>query len=155
MSAYTNQYLVNTIKTASPEQLMLMLYDGAIRFLSQGIISIESGMIDKRAYFINKASAIISEFAATLDRDQDAELADNLDALYAYMLNRLLDGNKNNDAAALEEVKNMLTDLRTTWAKAIDINKKEKGATAQVAAYPGTAAGTSAPAAYKSITTAM
>jgi len=155
MSAYTNQYLVNTIKTASPEQLMLMLYDGAIRFLSQGIISIENGMIDKRAYFINKASAIIAEFAATLDRTRDEQLAENLDALYSYMLNRLMEGNRANDAEPLEEVKSMLTDLRTTWAQAIDINKKEKGAV-KAAAYPGAAAGsTPAPAAHKSITTAM
>ncbi|PID72061.1 MAG: flagellar export chaperone FliS [Desulfobulbus propionicus] len=154
MSAYTNQYLVNTVNSASPEQLMLMLYDGAIRFLSQGIISIENGMLDKRAYFINKASAIISEFSATLDRSQDAELADNLDALYGYMLNRLLDGNKNNDTEALIEVKNMLSDLRSTWGQAIERNKLEKSGRAATA-YPGTTTDTPSPEEHKSIATAM
>ncbi len=123
MNGYTNQYLQNTVNSASPEQLMLMLYDGAIRFLALGIQAIEGNTIDKRAYSINKASAIISEFAATLDHSQDAKLAEDLDALYAYMLNRLQDANVNNDTAPLKEVKKLLGDLRVTWAEAIKINK--------------------------------
>lgn len=67
MNGYTNQYLTNTVHSASPEQLMLMLYDGAIRFVALGIQAIDNGLIDKRAYYINKCSAIISEFSATLD----------------------------------------------------------------------------------------
>ena len=136
MNGYTNQYLANTIYSASPEQLMLMLYDGAVRFLTQGIQAIEAKQIDKRAYYINKASAIISEFAATLDHGQDAKLAEDLDALYAYMLNRLQEGNLRNDIQPLEEVKNMLADLRSTWAQAIEMNKKETTPKKQVK-YPG------------------
>jgi len=125
MNGYTNQYLATTVNSASPEQLMLMLYDGAIRFISLGIQAIENGLIDKRAYYINKTSAIVSEFAATLDHSQNATLADDLDALYAYMLKRLLEANLKNDAAPLIEVKQLLSDLRVTWAQAIDLNKKE------------------------------
>nr|WP_320009553.1 flagellar export chaperone FliS [uncultured Desulfobulbus sp.] len=125
MNGYVNQYLTNTVNSASPEQLMLMLYDGAIRFVAQGIQAIEGGIIDKRAYYINKASAIISEFAATLDHSQNTQLAEDLDALYSYMLKRLLEGNLKNDANALQEVKDMLADLRATWAQAIDLNKQE------------------------------
>ncbi|MBM9513150.1 flagellar export chaperone FliS [Desulfogranum marinum] len=128
MNGYTNQYLANTVNSASPEQLMLMLYDGAIRFLGMGIQAIEKEMIDKRAYYINKASAIISEFAATLDHSQDANLAENLDALYNYMLGRLQDANVNNDTEPLEEVKTMLSDLRGTWAQAIELNKQDSKA---------------------------
>ena len=80
MNGYTNQYLANTVLSASPEQLMLMLYDGAGRFLAQAIQAIEGGQTDKRAYFINKASAIVSEFAATLDRTQAPVLAEDLTA---------------------------------------------------------------------------
>ncbi|MCL2340715.1 MAG: flagellar export chaperone FliS [Proteobacteria bacterium] len=125
MSEYTNQYLATTVHSASPEQLMLMLYDGAIRFLSLGIQAIDNGVIDKRAYYINRASAIVAEFAATLDHKQDAQLAENLDALYAYMLRRMLQANLKNDPAPLLEVKHLLTDLRTTWAQAIELNKQE------------------------------
>ena len=125
MKAYANQYLDNTVNSASPEQLMLMLYDGAIRFISLGIQAIENGLLDKRAYYINKTSAIVSEFAATLDHNQDAKLAEDLDALYGYMLSRLMEANLKNDSAPLLEVKKLLVDLRATWAQAIDINKKE------------------------------
>ena len=76
MNGYTNQYMANTVNSASPEQLMLMLYDGAIRFISLGIQAIENGLIDKRAYYINKTTAIVSEFAATLDHSKDAKLAE-------------------------------------------------------------------------------
>jgi flagellar protein FliS len=125
MNGYTNQYLANTINGASPEQLMLMLYDGAIRFATLGIQAIENGQIDKRAYYINKTSAIVSEFAATLDHKQDAQLAEDLDALYSYILGRLLKANLKNDADPLQEVKKLLSDLRSTWAQAIEINKQE------------------------------
>ena len=125
MNAYTNQYMVNTVNAASPEQLMLVLYDGAIRFVSLAIQAIENGVIDKRAYYINKTSAIISEFAATLDHSLNPKLAEDLDALYGYMLNRMMDANLKNNVEPLLEVKKLLSELRTTWAQAIESNKKE------------------------------
>lgn len=126
MNGYANQYLANAVNSASPEQLMLMLYDGAIRFISLGIQAIENGLIDKRAYYINKTSAIVSEFAATLNHDMNPQLAEDLDALYAYMLNRMLEANLKNDPAPLIEVKDMLSGLRVTWAQAIEMNKQEQ-----------------------------
>ncbi|WP_448872796.1 flagellar export chaperone FliS [Desulfobulbus propionicus] len=125
MNGYVNQYLTNTVNSASPEQLMLMLYDGAIRFISLGIQAIENGLIDKRAYYINKTSAIVTEFAATLDHSMNPQLAEDLDALYNYMLNRMMEANLKNDPQLLIEVKKMLSDLRATWAQAIEINKQE------------------------------
>jgi flagellar protein FliS len=126
MNGYTNNYLTNQVNTASPEQLMLMLYDGAVRFSSMAIKAIEDNTPDKRSYYINKTYAILSEFAATLDRNQDAKLADDLDALYNYMQGRLMDANLNNDPAPVTEVKTMLADLRRTWAQAIEMDKQEK-----------------------------
>jgi flagellar protein FliS len=138
MNGYTNQYMANSVNAASPEQLMLMLYDGAIRFISLGIQAIENGQIDKRAYYINKTSAIVSEFAATLDHSMDPKLAEDLDALYGYMLRRLLEANLKNTSEPLQEVKKMLSDLRTTWAQAIEINKQElREATTGSKAAPG------------------
>ena len=126
MNGYTNQYLANTVLSASPEQLLLLLYDGAGRFLAQAIQAIEVGQVDKRAYFINKASAIVSEFAATLDRSQAPALAEDLTALYGYMLRRMMQANLKNDAEPLVEVKGLLADLRATWAEAIEINRAEQ-----------------------------
>lgn len=130
MNGYTNQYMANSVNAASPEQLMLMLYDGAIRFVSLGIQAIENGQLDKRAYYINKTSAIVSEFAATLDHSRDPKLAEDLDALYGYMLRRMMDANLKNTCEPLLEVRKLLSDLRATWAQAIDINKQELRETA-------------------------
>ena len=76
------------------------------------------------------------------------QLAEDLDALYSYMLKRMMDANLKNDTAPLVEVKQMLSDLRATWAQAIDINKQEQreAAGAEPAA-PG--------APYKSLAVAM
>lgn len=149
MNGYANQYLANSVQSASPEQLMLMLYDGAIRFITLAIQAIDNGLIDKRAYYINKTSAIVSEFAATLDHNQNATLAEDLDALYGYMLNRMLEANLRNDAEPLHEVKKLLTDLRSTWAQAIDINKKEQRQAA------GIEEQSSEPLAYRPLVAAM
>ncbi len=149
MNGYANQYLANSVQSASPEQLMLMLYDGAIRFITLAIQAIDNGQIDKRAYYINKTSAIVSEFAATLDHDQNATLAEDLDALYGYMLKRMLEANLRNDAEPLHEVKKLLADLRSTWAQAIDINKKEQRQAA------GIEEQSSEPLAYRPLAAAM
>ena len=126
MNAYTNQYMVNTIKSASPEQLLLMLYDGAIRFAALGVKAIDANDFEKRSYYVNKTSAIISELAATLDHSLDPDFADNLDALYHYMLNNLMDANLKHDTRPLLEVKKMLGELRETWSQAMEINRSQK-----------------------------
>ena len=137
MNGYTNQYLANTVLSASPEQLMLLLYDGAGRFLAQAIQAIRDGQIEQRTHGINRASAIVAEFAATLDRSQAPALADDLSALYGYMLRRMMQANLKNDAEPLVEVKGLLADLRATWAEAIEINRAEKRqATGATAAAP-------------------
>ena len=159
MNGYTNQYLANTVLSASPEQLLLMLYDGAGRFLAQAIQAIEDGRIEQRTNCINKASAIVAEFAATLDRSQAPVLADDLTALYAYMLQRMMQANLKNDAEPLVEVKGLLADLRATWAEAIEINRAEQhqgaGAAKSVAVARAAAAVTTLAAPVASAAAAM
>ncbi|HEB49729.1 MAG TPA: flagellar export chaperone FliS [Desulfobulbus sp.] len=126
MNGYTNQYLANQIASASPEQLLLMFYDGAIRFTSLAMKAIEDNDIPKRTYYINKASAIVAELDATLDRSQDARLAENLDALYAYMLKEYMNANRDNDLKPLKVIVKMLKELRETWAEAAVIYRREQ-----------------------------
>ena len=138
MNGYTNQYLANQIASASPEQLLLMFYDGAIRFTSLAMKAIEANDIPRRTYYINKASAIVAELDATLDRNQDANLAENLDALYAYMLNEYMNANRDNDVEPLKVIVKMLKELRETWAEAAAIYRREQAGPAmeQPAAAP-------------------
>ena len=125
MNMHSNDYLKNQIATASKEQLLIMFYDGAIRFTAQARHAVSNNDITGRTYGINKASAIISELAATLDHKIGKKIAEDLDALYAYMLNELNMANIKNDGNRLEIVENLLSDLRTTWIEAIQIQKQE------------------------------
>jgi len=126
MNMYSNDYLRNQIASASKEQLMLMFYDGAIRFTGRARIAIEKGDIEGRNYCIKKANAIIAELAATLDHSIGGKIAEDLDALYAYMLGELNKATLKNSTEPLEIVEKMLSDLRETWVQAIDKVKKEK-----------------------------
>jgi len=131
MNMHSTDYLKNQIATASREQLLIMFYDGAIRFTGQARQAIKNKDITGRNYGINKASAIITELAATLDHEIGGQIADNLDALYAYMLNELNLANIKNDDNRLKIVEEMLTELRQTWLEAINIQRREaQGATA-------------------------
>lgn len=123
VNAYSNNYLESQIKSASPEQLLVMFYDGAIRFGNQAIKAIEDRNIEKRNYSINKACAIITELNATLDHNIGGEIAKDLNRLYDYMLRELHQANSSNNTRKIEVVVQLLSELRDTWKKAIDIKK--------------------------------
>ena len=126
MNPYLKQYRQNQIETASPEQILIMLYDGAIRFVSQARAAIESGDRIGRLEPISRALAIVTELSNTLDHTIGGEIAENLDALYHYMIRNLSQANLNNDAAPLKPVETILRDLRVTWAEAVEIVRRPK-----------------------------
>ncbi len=121
MNGY-NQYQNNHIQTASREQILLMLYDGAIRFSKQAKAAIKDNDIATKGKYIGKTMAIISEFSNSLDHDIGGDMAANLDALYNYMLSELSKANVKDDVAPINTVCSMLCELRATWAEAIEIN---------------------------------
>lgn len=120
-----NQYQQNQISTASPEQILLMLYDGAIRFTRQAISGVEQGDAKLRRYGISKALAIITEFSNSLNREIGGEIAEDLDALYDFMIREMTAANLKDDIEKLKGVEKLLIDLRQTWGEAVEINKKE------------------------------
>jgi flagellar secretion chaperone FliS len=126
MNMYSNDYLRNQITTASKEQLLLMFYDGAIRFTARARMAIERGDIEDRNYCIKKANAVIAELDATLDHSIGGKIAEDLDALYAYMLNELNVATIKNSIEPLVKVEAMLSGLRETWAKAIEKVKTDR-----------------------------
>jgi flagellar secretion chaperone FliS len=125
MNAY-NQYQENQILSASAEQILLMLYDGAIRFTRQAITGIESNNLSQFHKGIKNSMAIITEFSHSLDHTIGGKIADNLEALYDFMIRELLMANLRKDIEKLQVVEKMLMDLRSTWAEAIDINTREQ-----------------------------
>jgi flagellar protein FliS len=125
MNGY-NQYKNNQIATASSDQILLMLYDGSIRFCKQAKKAIEEKDTPSKGRFISKAMAIITEFSNTLDHEIGGDIAKNLDALYAYMLKELTQANIHNETQPIDNTCNMLCELRATWAEAIEINNTQK-----------------------------
>jgi flagellar protein FliS len=123
-----NQYQQNQVNTASPEQILLMLYDGAIRFTRRAIAGIEENQPELRISGVSKTMAIIAEFSNSLNHDVGGQIAEDLDALYHFMMRELTSANLNNDVKKLRTVEQLLMDLRLTWGEAVEINKKEMAA---------------------------
>lgn len=125
MNAYAQQYNNNHIATASREQILLMLYDGAIRFTRQAIMAGEKDDHIEKIGRISKVFAIIAELSNTLDHEIGGDIAADLDGLYQFMMRELTAARKTDDEKNLRIVEGLLVDLRKTWREAIIINKKE------------------------------
>ena len=108
-SAYAN----NRIMTASPAELTLMLYEGAIKFCNIAIEGVEQKDIEKAHNNIRKCDRVIEEFQITLNRKY--EVAKDFDEVYKYLRQRLLEANIKKDKEILEEVLEHLRTMRDTW----------------------------------------
>ena len=126
MNAYSNSYRNNQIMTASPEQILIMLYDGAIRFVRQAKQAIEENRPGDKAQAINRAVAIITEFSNTLDYEVGGELALELSQLYDFSVRELSAVNARSDAGRLEPVEKILLDLREGFVGAAEASRKQQ-----------------------------
>jgi len=128
---YSNQYRNNQILTASQEQILLLLYDGAIRFCRQAIAACEAGDHQEKQGRISKTYAIIDEFSNSLNHDIGGEIAIDLERLYDFMMRQLNEARRDETSDKLKVVENLLLDLRSTWGEAVEINKREQGLVVQ------------------------
>ena len=124
MNAYMNQYQNNSVMTASPEQILIMLYDGAIRFVRQARVAIEENRPADKSHAVGKTIAIITEFSNTLDHNIGGEIAADLSRLYDFMIRELAAVNAHGDRKKLDGVEQVLADLREGFAGAIEINRR-------------------------------
>ena len=113
MNAQMDQYTRNRILTASPAELTLMLYDGAIKFCNIAIIGIEQGNVQKAHDNIMKVQRIIEEFQITLNFDY--AIANDYNNVYNYLIRRLREANMTKDKAIVEEVSAHIHTLRDAW----------------------------------------
>ena len=113
INAQMDQYTRNRILTASPAELTLMLYDGAIKFCNIAMLGIEQGSIQKAHDNIMKVQRIIEEFQITLNFDY--AIANDYNNVYNYLIKRLREANMTKDKAILEEVSAHLHTLRDAW----------------------------------------
>lgn len=116
-AAYNN----NKVLTASPAELTLMLYEGAIKFCNIAIIGIENKDIEKAHVNIIKCQRIIEEFLRTLD--EKYPVYKDFENVYNYLMRRLVEANITKDKAILEEVVDHLRGMRDTWKEVMRQNK--------------------------------
>lgn len=122
-AAYQN----SKIMTASPAELTLMLYEGAIKFSNIAIMAIEKKDMDKAHANIMKTQRIIQEFQATLDHKYP--VAKDFEAVYNYLMIRLREANVKKDTEILEEVLKHLRTMRDTWKEVMKLSVSGGGAT--------------------------
>jgi len=119
-----NAYKQNSVTTASPGELTLMLYNGCLKFLNKAKQAIQEKNIQEKNTNLIKSQAIISELMATLN--MDIEISKQMLPLYEYMNHRLVEANIQNDVAVIEEVEGLVTEFRDTWKEVIRINRQQQ-----------------------------
>ncbi|MEO4054190.1 flagellar export chaperone FliS [Solibacillus sp. CAU 1738] len=123
-NAAYNAYKQNSVTTASPGELTLMLYNGCLKFLTRTKLAIDDKNIEQRNYNIQRSQAIISELMATLNMDFD--ISKQMLPLYEYMQRRLTEANIKNDAAIVDEVEGLVTEFRDAWKEVIKITRQQQ-----------------------------
>ena len=111
-----NPYLRNAVMTARPEQLQLMLYDGAIRFASQAREAIEKREIENSFNLLTRAQNIVREMENGLRHEVAPEICAQMASLYRFVFSRLVDANVNKDVQAVDDALKVLRHQRETWA---------------------------------------
>lgn len=126
ISAYSKVGVGTAVSTASPHQLIVLLFEGARQAVIVARAGIESGDVPKKGAAITKAiDIILNGLRASLNLEEGGNLAQNLYALYDYMARRLLHANLNNDKAALDEVLNLLSEIHGAWVSIGDKTSPE------------------------------
>ncbi len=137
----SQEYLKNAVMTATPEQLQLMLYDGAIRFATQGVDAVQRRDFEAAYNALSRAQKIVVALHDGLKREVNPGLVDQMSALYAFVFRRLVDCNINRDVTAGEDAVRILRHQRETWVLLMDKLAAHAGAIASAAGQTPQAAG--------------
>lgn len=116
LKAYQAVELDVKVQSASPHQLILLLFEGASQAIANARMGLESNDIPKKGLAISKAiDIILNGLRVSLNMEDGGKLSEDLYALYSYMASRLLHANLNNDLGALEEVSRLLGEIHSAW----------------------------------------
>lgn len=119
-----NAYKQNSVTTASPGELTLMLYNGCLKFLTKAKKAINEKNVEEKNTNLQKAQAIINELMVTLN--MDFEISKQMLPLYEYMNHRLIEANVKNDTTIIDEVISLTTEFRDTWKQVIQITRQQQ-----------------------------
>jgi flagellar protein FliS len=120
MADTSSQYLRNAVLTAPPEQLQLMLFDGAIRFASQACDALRRRRFDESCELLLKAQRVVNGLENGLRPEAEPELCARLAALYQFVYRRLVEANLHRDPGAIDDALRILRHQRDTWQLLID-----------------------------------
>lgn len=121
----TRTYIETQAKTATKEQLLLMLYDGACRFAQLGRESMRQGRIEDTFNYFKRAQRIVTELLCSLDKRIGEEIYANLVNLYKFIYFRLVEASLKKEERYVDEALEVLLHLRQTWEMAIEKRQKE------------------------------
>jgi flagellar secretion chaperone FliS len=136
---YSQAYKKAAVSTLDQRKLIVMLYDGAIKFLTLATDKMVKGDTYEAHRNLIRGKSIIAELLASLNLDAGGEIARNLQRLYTYMFNELIEANLNNDVERVGLVINLLKELRVGW-QGMKNEAQEQGAAKQPAAAPARSA---------------
>jgi flagellar protein FliS len=126
MKAQYQKYKNTSIQSASKEKLLLMLYEGAIRFIKQAIVAVDKKDIAGRGTNIGRAYDIVNELNNTLNMEAGGDLAKNLEQLYMFITAQLTKANISAERKPLEDALKIMETLHSGWVQAVEKLKKEE-----------------------------
>ncbi len=127
MSQEANPYLRDAVLTASPEQLQMMLYDGAIRFTRQGMKAIEEQNWEECFNGFNRAQRVVLELLNALNHDVDRQLCSRMAGIYNFIYRSLVEACTHRDLVPARDALGLLEYQRDTWVLLIERLKQERG----------------------------
>lgn len=116
-----NIYAQNNVEIESPAKLVEMLYEGVLRFNAQAKKAIKDNNIQKRVYWMNRSTAIITELIATLDMEQAGNISHYLEGLYNYEIKLISEAGNENNVAKLDECSNVFKVLLEAWRESTNV----------------------------------
>ncbi len=141
MHRAANAYLSTQVHTTSKGELLIMLYDAAIKFMKQAKVKIRDKDYAAKGVLISKAIEVIAELAASLNKEKGGELADNLNQLYLFCNTRLLQANMNMDTDKLDEVIKIIEGISSAYKEIIPKEDDQQGVPAERPTAPSAAPG--------------
>ena len=133
---FHDEYRQNEVATSSQGKLIVMMYEGALKFVALAIEGIDNQDLSKKGLYINKTHDIINELSCALDMNKGGDVAHKLESLYQFILHQLTVANVKSDRKALESIVNVLTPLMEAWKELLaksnndDANNGRKNLTA-------------------------
>ncbi len=108
-------YKDHAVSTQGKGRLIVMLYEGAIKFMNLAIEQMQAGNLDEKSRYISRAQDIINELNAVLDMDEGGQVATNLRQLYSFMTRRLSEANTKQDTQMVRDVISLMQELHQGW----------------------------------------